>query len=275
MTVLPQQEQPRRRRHRFSTRVTAWWFALVALAVCGVGATVRILAEAAEEHPAGAMTAVMACAATGAVAAPGLRRLRIRRLARRTARTLQAAAEAAAETTRASARPPVPEAAAAGADAGVGCATLDGVPLDGVPLDGGPLDRPPAAGFTMDFDALDADAFESAVAALCERDGCRDVRVVGGAGDLGADVLATAPDGRRLVIQCKRYGPVHKVGSQDLQRFGGTCYAVHEAEVAAVVTTSDFTQPAAEYAEQCAILCFGREALLDWSAGVGPAPWDL
>lgn len=270
MTVLPQQEQPRRRRNRFSTRVTAWWFALVALAVCGVGATVRVLAEAAAEHPAGALTAVMACAATGAVAAPGLRRLRIRRLARSTARTLQAAAEAAAETTRASARPPIPEAAVAEAETGAGCATLDEVPLDG-----GPIDQPPVAGFTMDYDALDADAFESAVAALCERDGCRDVRVVGGAGDLGADVLATAPDGRRLVIQCKRYGPVHKVGSQDLQRFGGTCYAVHEAEVAAVVTTSDFTQPAAEYAEQCAILCFGREALLDWSAGVGPAPWDL
>ncbi|MFB7979860.1 restriction endonuclease [Streptomyces vinaceus] len=265
MTVLPQQEQPRRRRNRFSTRVTAWWFALVALAVCGVGATVQWLAEAAREHPALALTAAMACAATGAAAAPALRRLRIRRLARGTARTLQAAAEAAAETTRASARPPVPEAAVAEAHAGVGCATLDA----------GALDQPPAPGFTTDYDALDADAFEGAVAALCERDGCRDVRVVGGAGDLGADVLATAPDGRRLVIQCKRYGPVHKVGSQDLQRFGGTCYAVHEAEIAAVVTTSDFTQPAAEYAEQCAILCFGREALLDWSAGVGPAPWDV
>ncbi|MFK0221043.1 restriction endonuclease [Streptomyces vinaceus] len=270
MTVLPQQEQPRRRRNRFSTRVTAWWFALVALAVCGVGATVRWLAEAAREHPAGALTAAMACAATGAAAAPALRRLRIRRLARQTARTLQAAAEAAAETTRASARPPVPEAAVAEAHAGVGCATLDGGALDG-----GALEQPPAAGLATDYDALDADAFEGAVAALCERDGCRDVRVVGGAGDLGADVLATAPDGRRLVIQCKRYGPVHKVGSQDLQRFGGTCYAVHAAEIAAVVTTSDFTQPAAEYAEQCAILCFGREALLDWSAGVGPAPWDV
>ncbi|MGW7193559.1 restriction endonuclease, partial [Streptomyces sp. NPDC054838] len=125
-----------------------------------------------------------------------------------------------------------------------------------------------------DYDALDGDAFEVAVAELCERDGCRDVSVVGGAGDLGADIVATAPDGRRVVVQCKRYCATNKVGSQDLQRFGGTCYAVHEADVAAVVTTGDFTAPAAEYAEQCGILCFDRQALHAWSAGTGPAPWD-
>lgn len=38
--------------------------------------------------------------------------------------------------------------------------------------------------------------FERAVAFLCERDGCTGVRVVGGAGGLGADVIATAPDCR-------------------------------------------------------------------------------
>ena len=32
---------------------------------------------------------------------------------------------------------------------------------------------------------------------LCRRDGCTAVRVVGGAGDLGADVIASAPDGRK------------------------------------------------------------------------------
>ncbi|MEU9040048.1 restriction endonuclease, partial [Streptomyces sp. NPDC048352] len=165
---------------------------------------------------------------------------------------LQVAAEAAAADT---VRPPAPPRAPDAAD----CVALEDPAADC---------RPP------DYDALDADAFERAVAGLCERDGCRDVRVVGGAGDLGADVLATAPDGRLLVIQCKRYGPTNKVGSQDVQRFGGTCYAVHEAELAAVVTTSDFTQPAEEYAEQCAIVCFGREALLGWSAGTGPAPWE-
>ncbi|MGA5558001.1 restriction endonuclease [Streptomyces lavendulocolor] len=125
----------------------------------------------------------------------------------------------------------------------------------------------------VDYTALDADAFEQAVADLCVRDGCLDVEVVGGAGDLGADVVATAPDGRRVVIQCKAYGPDNKVGSQDLQRFGGTCFAVHEAHVAAVVTTSEFTEPAAQYAAQCGILCVDGPGLDAWTDGTGPAPW--
>jgi restriction system protein len=123
-------------------------------------------------------------------------------------------------------------------------------------------------------DALRPEEFEEAIAALCERDGCSYVELVGGAGDLGADILAVAPDGRRVVIQCKRYGDTHRVGSQDLQRFGGTCFTIHEADVAVVVTTSGFTAPAAEYAEQCGILCWDGQALADWDAGIGPAPWE-
>ncbi|MEU7282699.1 restriction endonuclease [Streptomyces sp. NPDC045431] len=126
----------------------------------------------------------------------------------------------------------------------------------------------------VDYDAMDPNAFELAVAELCARDGCVDVEVVGGAGDLGADVVATAPDGRRVVLQCKHYGPGNKVGSQDLQRFGGTCFAVHEADVAALVTSSDFTEPAAEYAAQCGIVCCDRAALDAWTEGTGPAPWS-
>ncbi|MEV5602534.1 restriction endonuclease [Streptomyces sp. NPDC052299] len=133
---------------------------------------------------------------------------------------------------------------------------------------------PPAPHFTPpDFAALDPDGFEAAVAALCERDGCQGVEVVGGAGDLGADVLATAPDGRRVVVQCKQYGPEHKVGSQDLQRFGGTCWTVHGAQLAAVVTTSEFTAPALEYAEACGIRCVDGVALAAWAEGSGAAPW--
>ncbi|QLH26238.1 restriction endonuclease [Streptomyces sp. Rer75] len=123
-----------------------------------------------------------------------------------------------------------------------------------------------------DFEAMAPGEFEQAVADLCERDGCQVIRVAGGAGDLGADVIATAPDGQRLVIQCKRYDPSHKVGSEDVQRFGGTCFAVHDAQIAAVVTTSEFTEPAVEYAAQCGILCIDGQELATW-ASTGPAPW--
>ncbi|MFI0773426.1 restriction endonuclease [Streptomyces sp. NPDC021212] len=128
------------------------------------------------------------------------------------------------------------------------------------------------AGHVPQGPAAEAEEFEQAVAELCERDGCRVTRVGGGAGDLGADVLATTPDGQRLVIQCKRYDATHKVGSQDVQRFGGTCFAVHDAHIAAVVTTSAFTGPAVEYAEQCGIWCVDGQELATW-ASTGPAPW--
>ncbi len=123
------------------------------------------------------------------------------------------------------------------------------------------------------YHAMNPRDFEHAIAFLCERDGCSGVQVVGGAGDLGADVVATAPDGQRIVIQCKRYGPTTKVGSPDLQRFGGTCYSVHGAQIAAVVTTSVFTRPAAEYAGHHGIRLFDESALAAWATRTGPAPW--
>ncbi|MGW9031857.1 restriction endonuclease [Streptomyces sp. NPDC055722] len=115
--------------------------------------------------------------------------------------------------------------------------------------------------------------FEHAIAYLCQRDGCTDVRVVGGAGDLGADVIATAPTGQRIVIQCKRYGPTHKVGSPDMQRFGGTCYTMHGADIPVLVTTSTFTTQAISYATAQRIRLYDVSALGGWASQTGPAPW--
>ncbi|MET8516734.1 restriction endonuclease [Streptomyces sp. NPDC005077] len=123
------------------------------------------------------------------------------------------------------------------------------------------------------YHAMKPREFEEAIAYLCHRDGCTRAQVVGGAGDLGADVIATAPDGRKIVIQCKRYGPTTKVGSPDLQRFGGTCYSVHGAQIATVVTTSVFTQPAVCYARQHGIRLYDATALGAWASRTGPAPW--
>ncbi|MFJ7954662.1 restriction endonuclease [Streptomyces sp. NPDC096319] len=133
---------------------------------------------------------------------------------------------------------------------------------------------PPAVGSeALDHLAVDPDGFEHTIAALCARDGCSPVEVVGGAGDLGADVVATTADGRRVVLQCKQYGEEHRVGSPDLQRFGGTCYAVHEADVAVLVTTSSFTEPALEYAASCGIVCVDGTELAAWTESTVPAPW--
>ncbi|MFF4172853.1 restriction endonuclease [Streptomyces sp. NPDC001744] len=158
-----------------------------------------------------------------------------------------------------------------------GPGTVAGPYVPGVPDTAGAPGEPvvPDVGAeALDHAAVDADGFEHTVAALCARDGCTPVEVVGGAGDLGADVIATTVDGRRLVIQCKHYAETNRVGSQDLQRFGGTCFTVHGADVAVVVTTSSFTAPAAEYAATCGILCVDGEALTAWTDQTAPPPWD-
>ncbi|MEE4546447.1 restriction endonuclease [Streptomyces sp. V4-01] len=120
---------------------------------------------------------------------------------------------------------------------------------------------------------LDAGQFEEAVAELCRRDGCTDVRVVGGSGDLGADVIATTPTGRRMVVQCKRYAPGRRVGSPDVQRVGGTYAVVHGAELALVVTTAAFTPAAEEYARAAGIRLVDGEELAAWAAGRLLPPW--
>jgi restriction system protein len=125
----------------------------------------------------------------------------------------------------------------------------------------------------QDYLLMHPKEFEHALAFLCERDGCRSVQVVGGAGDLGADVIAMTPTGQRLVIQAKKYAPHNLVKGPDLQKFGGTCYNVHQAGVAAVVTTSGFTKQAREYAGHMRIRLYGQQELGAWASRTGPPPW--
>ncbi|WP_189216421.1 MULTISPECIES: restriction endonuclease [Streptomyces] len=267
--------RPVDRKRAFDLRSTAFFFVLLAILVGLAGFTVRALADVVERRPVWAvLLAVAGVALVAAARRRGRRRFSAAGTVRRATEALDEAARTAADALdaggpsgRAAAVPAPPAAGAAGR-------TLV-LPDDPVTAQAPAAGHDTAAGTAavVDYDAMDADEFEQAVAALCERDGCADVEVVGGAGDLGADVVARTPDGRAMVIQCKRYSDTNRVGSQDLQRFGGTCFTVHGADVAVVVTTSDFTAPAAEYAEQCGILCVARETLLAWSDGTGPAPW--
>ncbi|WP_051966508.1 restriction endonuclease [Kitasatospora mediocidica] len=123
------------------------------------------------------------------------------------------------------------------------------------------------------YHRMSALEFEHALAFLCQRDGCRDVQVVGGAGDLAADVIATTPDGRRIVIQAKRYGPTTTVGSGDVQKVNGTYRDFHGGHLAAIVTTSRFTKPALTAADKVGIRCYDQHDLAGWASRTGPAPW--
>ncbi|WP_449657795.1 restriction endonuclease [Streptomyces longisporoflavus] len=243
MTVPTRPVRRMNRERRFNLRTTALFFALLAIILCGLVALVRTAASILESRPLWSAYLVVMGVAVAVLCRSRWRRFSAARYARRAAEALEEAAERASDSLE-----------------GVTSETSETTAPDDVRADA--------------QDELDADGFEHAIAGLCARDACREVEVVGGAGDLGADVVAITSDGLRVVIQCKLYGDGNKVGSQDLQRFGGTCFTVHEADVAALVTTSDFTAPALEYAQQCGIVCVNGEELEAWFDGTGPSPWE-
>ncbi|MZF86279.1 restriction endonuclease [Streptomyces sp. SID5643] len=103
------------------------------------------------------------------------------------------------------------------------------------------------------LDALHHAAFEEAVRDLMRRDGCQDAQRVGGGGDLGADVKATDPIGRRRVIPCihRRNGARGSaVGTPDLPVLNGTARPVDGADVAVIVTNGRVTGPAVTFAKE-------------------------
>ncbi|MFB7672212.1 restriction endonuclease [Kitasatospora purpeofusca] len=108
--------------------------------------------------------------------------------------------------------------------------------------------------------------FEHLVADLLERDGLVIEQAAGGAGDLGADVIARCPEtGRRIVVQCKHTRTGAKVGTPDLQRFKGTVWDIHQADVALLVTNAAFSRKAKELAGQFGIQLMGGPQMDQWA----------
>ncbi|MGW0334683.1 restriction endonuclease [Streptomyces sp. NPDC003011] len=115
-------------------------------------------------------------------------------------------------------------------------------------------------------DAMTGTEFEDMVAGLCRRDGCTEVRRVGGANDNGADVVGRLPDGRTMVIQCKRYAPSSTIASRELRDLLGA--RVHfGADLAVFVTTTRFSRPAETFALRHGILAVHRDHLGLWNNG--------
>ncbi len=112
-----------------------------------------------------------------------------------------------------------------------------------------------------DLLALTPAQFEEAIAALFRRMGYRSVERTGKAGDLAADIHCTDKAGRSMVVQCKRYAPGNRVGSRDIQTFIGMATVHHKAEQGIFVTTSAFTEPARDLAEEHDLLLYDGEDL--------------
>ncbi|QGV77585.1 restriction endonuclease [Streptomyces ficellus] len=119
-----------------------------------------------------------------------------------------------------------------------------------------------------EVDGLSWQEFETYVAELCRRDGCTEVVVSGRSGDLGADVVGFLADGRKLVVQCKKYAASRSVSSQDVQKFVGTARPEHGADVALFVTTCRaFTRDALGLALRQDIVAMHRDLLGAWVRG--------
>lgn len=100
--------------------------------------------------------------------------------------------------------------------------------------------------------ALSPGDFELAVGDLFRSLGYERLRRVGGTGDLGVDLAGYDPDGRAVIVQCKRYGLQNRIGSPAIQSFLGMVVH-HGAERGIFVTTSVYTEPAIALARDAAV----------------------
>ncbi|WP_433352140.1 restriction endonuclease [Micromonospora saelicesensis] len=125
-------------------------------------------------------------------------------------------------------------------------------------------------------DTMSGPEFEQWFARILVASGFRNVTVCGGSADRGADVLAVAPDGRRVVVQCKRQSRSNRVGSAAIQRFAGTCRVIHGGEICMLVTNSFFTAgDGIQIARQLNITLVDRPALEMWAWTGRPAPGSI
>ncbi|WP_328375268.1 restriction endonuclease [Streptomyces sp. NBC_00440] len=107
--------------------------------------------------------------------------------------------------------------------------------------------------------------FEEMVATLLQRDGFNVLQRHGGAGDRGADIIAVAPTGEKLVAQCKLITTARRVEVGVLYALNGTARPVHGADLVVAVTSSEFTKPALKFARQHDIAPFGKQELAHWA----------
>lgn len=92
--------------------------------------------------------------------------------------------------------------------------------------------------------------FELAMCDLLALMNYRDVKHTGRAGDLCVDLTATAPHGKHIVAQCKRYAPERPVGSPEVQTFIGMVTIHYKAPLGLYFTTSDYTREARKLAAE-------------------------
>jgi restriction system protein len=125
-------------------------------------------------------------------------------------------------------------------------------------------------------DEMDIPQFEAWVGRLLLRDGFRKVRFVGRSGDFGSNFVATAPEGRRVVVRAKPDdGTLSKRGSRHIQALGADAHARWKVDIALLVTNADLhpLKTAARHdalASQLGVILVDRLELAAWVADRQP-----
>ena len=114
--------------------------------------------------------------------------------------------------------------------------------------------------------ALSPADFESYVADLFKRRGFK-VKLRGRSGDMGVDLELAGPNGKRAIVQCKRYQ--HTVGAEIVRELYGTL--IHERSMHAfLVTTADISDAAREWAANKPITLIDGATLIQIAAALHP-----
>ncbi len=112
------------------------------------------------------------------------------------------------------------------------------------------------------MDTMTGPEFERYCAQLLSRHGFHQIKVMGGSGDQGADIIAVR-DGKRYCIQCKRYQKA--LSNKPVQEvFTGA--KIYKCQVAVVMTNSTFTKGAREAASKTGVQLWDRKKLQQMGA---------
>ncbi|WP_436528498.1 restriction endonuclease [Actinoplanes sp. HUAS TT8] len=132
--------------------------------------------------------------------------------------------------------------------------------------------RTPKSVALSQVDTESPESFEQLTAWLLKRDGCTIQRDRGGPGDQGADVIATTPDGLRIVLQCKHSTKQgNRLDPRHVHQLNGTARPIHGADIVGIVTNRALSASAEAFADSQGIHIVDRRVLKRWATyGV---PW--
>lgn len=115
--------------------------------------------------------------------------------------------------------------------------------------------------------------FMEYVAGLCRRDGCADMRRIGGPAGLGHLLVGRLPDGRTLAVKCWRtVGSNPFVNRRRLREFDEAARAELGAEATVFVAVGEITRGARRFAARRRPLLVDLDLLEPWSRGTPLTP---